>query len=255
MVPVEGQLIARLGAWQTALLVLAADGSDHRAAGFSGWREPRHETTAHVPPQPEPSWRAVREALRLSQFSLLLTGRLFSSAVFQVVFIGVHMPVANLRDKGLSPESRPAMRLGADRALSMFFGTYVAELAGRAGLRQAQAAGDDLPQPGGGGSRSIPDRGRSRPLTVYVVSRSVMGFLWLSTVPLTSGLVAQIFGRRPSFPCWGGIVFLSPPGSDRSWGVWLGGYLYDRNRQLRRGLVHRDPRPGRRRAALIKPCR
>ncbi len=63
------------------------------------------------------------------------------------------------------------------------------------------------------------------PLTVYVFA-SVMGFLWLSTVPLTSGIVAQIFGVA-HFSMLGGFVFLSHQiGSFL--GVWLGGYLYDR---------------------------
>ena len=55
---------------------------------------------------------------------------------------------------------------------------------------------------------------------------AVMGFLWLSTVPLTSGIVAQVFGLRFMATLFG-IVFLSHQlGSFL--GVWLGGYLYDR---------------------------
>ena len=52
-----------------------------------------------------------------------------------------------------------------------------------------------------------------------------MGLLWLSTVPLTSGIVAQIFGLRYMATLFG-IVFLSHQlGSFL--GIWLGGRLYD----------------------------
>jgi len=53
----------------------------------------------------------------------------------------------------------------------------------------------------------------------------VMGGLWLATVPLTSGLVAYIFGLRYMATLYG-FVFLSHQiGSFM--GVWLGGKLYD----------------------------
>ena len=54
---------------------------------------------------------------------------------------------------------------------------------------------------------------------------AALGLLWLSTVPLTSGLVAQMFGVRYMATLFG-IVFLSHQlGSFL--GVWLGGLLYD----------------------------
>ncbi|CAM0555986.1 hypothetical protein EHLJMEHL_01075 [Vreelandella titanicae] len=53
----------------------------------------------------------------------------------------------------------------------------------------------------------------------------VMGLLWLSTVPLTNGIVASVFGVR-HLSMLGGIVFLFHQlGSFM--GVWLGGYFYD----------------------------
>lgn len=53
----------------------------------------------------------------------------------------------------------------------------------------------------------------------------VMGALWLATVPLTSGLIAYIYGLRYMGTLYG-IVFLSHQlGSFL--GVWLGGYMYD----------------------------
>ena len=62
------------------------------------------------------------------------------------------------------------------------------------------------------------------PVTVLIFS-VVMGALWLATVPLTSGLVAYIYGLRYMGTLYG-FVFLSHQlGSFL--GVWLGGKLYD----------------------------
>jgi predicted MFS family arabinose efflux permease len=55
---------------------------------------------------------------------------------------------------------------------------------------------------------------------------AVMGLLWLSTVPLTSGLVALMFGLRYMATLFGFVFFSHQVGSFI--GVWLGGYLYER---------------------------
>ncbi|MDP3833232.1 MAG: MFS transporter, partial [Hydrogenophaga sp.] len=63
------------------------------------------------------------------------------------------------------------------------------------------------------------------PMSVYVFA-SVMGLLWLSTIPPTNAVVAQIFGVA-HMSMLGGFVFFSHQiGSFL--GVWLGGVLYDR---------------------------
>jgi predicted MFS family arabinose efflux permease len=62
------------------------------------------------------------------------------------------------------------------------------------------------------------------PWSVYVFA-AVIGFLWLSTVPLTNGIVAEIFGVR-YLSMLGGFVFLSHQVGSFL-GVWLGGRLYD----------------------------
>ena len=62
-------------------------------------------------------------------------------------------------------------------------------------------------------------------MSVYIFS-AVMGLLWLSTVPPTNAIVAQIFGVA-HLSMLGGFVFFSHQiGSFM--GVWLGGYLYDK---------------------------
>ena len=62
--------------------------------------------------------------------------------------------------------------------------------------------------------------------TSVLVFAAVMGLLWLSTVPLTSGIVAQIFGPRYMATLFS-IVFLSHQLGSFC-GVWLGGVFYDR---------------------------
>ena len=52
-----------------------------------------------------------------------------------------------------------------------------------------------------------------------------MGLLWLATVPLTSGIVAQVFGTR-HFTMLFGVVFMSHQFGGFG-GAWLGGYISD----------------------------
>ena len=52
-----------------------------------------------------------------------------------------------------------------------------------------------------------------------------IGMLWLGTVPLTSGLVAQIFGVRYMATLFGFVFFSHQVGSFL--GAWLGGYVFD----------------------------
>ncbi len=61
--------------------------------------------------------------------------------------------------------------------------------------------------------------------TTVLVFAGVIGLLWLGTVPLTSGIVAHIFGTRYMATLYG-IVFLSHQ-IGAFLGVWLGGRLFD----------------------------
>lgn len=61
-------------------------------------------------------------------------------------------------------------------------------------------------------------------LVIYGFS-ALMGLLWLSTVPLTTGIVAQVFGVRYMATLFG-VVFLSHQIGSFI-GVWMGGRIYD----------------------------
>ena len=65
------------------------------------------------------------------------------------------------------------------------------------------------------------------PITAHTVLifSFAMGFLWLATVPLTSGLVAHIYGLRYMATLYGIVFFSHQMGSFV--GVYLGGVLYD----------------------------
>lgn len=159
---------------------------------------------------------ALREACSHSGFWLLALG--FFVCGFQVVFIGVHLP-AYLVDQHL-----PAIvgtTVLALVGLFNVFGTYIAGWLG--GRRSKPRLLSALYMARG----VVITLFISVPLSVWTAYAFgiAMGLLWLSTVPLTNGTVATLFGVR-NLSMLGGIVFLFHQlGSFM--GGWLGGYLYD----------------------------
>ena len=159
---------------------------------------------------------AIREARGHRGFVLLTSG--FFVCGFHVAFITVHFP-AYVKDLGLAAE------VGAySIALIGMFNIVGSFLSGIAGQRWSKKYG-----------LSVIYFSRAVAITVLMfapISNStiyafacVMGVLWLATVPLTTGIVAQVFGVRYMATLFG-IVFLSHQiGSFL--GVWLGGWIYD----------------------------
>ncbi|UVM20704.1 MFS transporter [Pseudomonas wadenswilerensis] len=160
--------------------------------------------------------QALREACTHSGFWLLALG--FFVCGFQVVFIGVHLPAYLV-----------------DQHLPATIGTTVLALVGLFNIVGTYTAGWL------GGRMSKP-----RLLTALYLLRAVvivlflwapitqfsaylfgiaMGLLWLSTVPLTNGTVATLFGVR-NLSMLGGIVFLFHQ-LGAFLGGWLGGVVYD----------------------------
>lgn len=214
MVPTEGFLISHFG-WQEALVILGMASLMMIPLAW-GLREPSFGGLNAVPREQTIS-QALREAFKYPSFQLLMAG--YFVCGFQVVFIGVHMP-SYLKDKGLSPQV-------ASYALALIglfnvFGTYAAGVLGQKMQKKNILAFIYF-------ARAIAISlfllAPLTPTSVYVFS-SVMGLLWLSTIPPTNATVAQIFGVA-HLSMLGGFVFFSHQiGSFL--GVWLGGYLYDK---------------------------
>jgi len=134
------------------------------------------------------------------------------------VFIAVHLP-AYLRDLGFAP-GLGALALTLI-GLANIFGTYAWGHMG--GLFRKKNSLSLLY-----GLRSLVLLGfillPKNEVTVIVFA-VCMGTLWLGTVPLTSGLVAQIFGTRYLSTLFG-VVFLSHQ-VGAFLGAWLGGWVFD----------------------------
>ncbi len=211
MVPIEQWLINGFG-WGGALIALAVIALIMVPMAW-GLREPARVLTAGS----QTIRQALAEAFHNGSFWLLTAG--YFVCGFQVVFIAIHLP-AYLKDHGLAP----GVAVTALALIGLFniIGTWSA---GQLGAR--------LPKKylltGIYAMRSVVIviflLAPLSPLSVYVFA-SVMGVLWLSTIPLTNGIVAVVFGVR-YLAMLGGFVFFSHQiGS--FFGVWLGGLLYDR---------------------------
>lgn len=215
MVPVEGKLIAQFG-WSNALLILALFALLIAALAF-GLREPGFGGSTPIKRE-QTVGQALREAWTYPSFLLLMAG--YFVCGFQVMFIGVHMP-SYLKDFGMAPHV--ASYSLALVGLFNIFGTYLAGNLGQKLPKRYLLSGIY-------GLRSVATVAflvaPLSPWSVYAFC-AAMGFLWLSTVPLTNATIAQIFGVQ-HLSMLGGFVFFSHQiGSFL--GVWLGGYLYDIN--------------------------
>lgn len=215
LVPAMQMAIAGLG-WRGALVAGAALAALMvvLAAGIAG-RPATAPSAASLPPQTLGD--ALRQAGGHGGYWLLNVG--FFVCGFHVAFIATHLP-AFLVDQGLDPS------VGA-RALALvglfnIFGSYVFGLsADRLRKKNVLAAiyfGRAVVIIG---FLAVP----STPLSATVFA-CAMGFLWLGTVPLTSGLVGQIFGVRYLSTLFG-IVFMSHQ-IGAFFGAWAAGLLFER---------------------------
>jgi MFS family permease len=177
---------------------------------------PAQQSAAVVPAQ-QTAAQALAEACGHTSYVLLVLG--FFTCGFQIFFISVHLP-AYLVDRGL-PAEVGGLTLGV---IGLF------------NIIGAIAAGWL--------SNLMPKRyllsfiyfGRALAILVYimlppsavvtVLFGAVLGLLWLSTVPPTSGLVALMFGTRWLTMLFGFAFFSHQVGGFL--GVWLGGLLFER---------------------------
>ena len=159
---------------------------------------------------------ALSEAFAHRGFVLLTTG--FFVCGFHVAFITVHFP-AYVADLGLDP------RIGAWSisliGLCNIAGSFLAGFVGQAWSKKYGLSAIYI-------LRAILITALllspKTPLVILLFA-AAMGILWLSTVPLTTGIIAQVFGIRYMATLFG-IVFLSHQIGSFI-GVWLGGVLYD----------------------------
>ena len=159
---------------------------------------------------------ALHEACSHSGFWLLAFG--FFGCGFQGVFIGIHLP-AYLVDQHLP--ATVGTTVLALIGLFNIFGTYTAGWLGGRMSKPRLLTGLYL-------ARSVVIvLFLWAPVTQFsaYLFGMVMGFLWLSTVPLTNGTVATMFGVR-NLSMLGGIVFLFHQ-LGAFLGGWLGGVVYD----------------------------
>lgn len=212
MVPVESGLIGSIG-WQMALFALGAAALAIIPLSL-GLREPASATASQ--PGQQSIGQALKEAFGYGSFNWLMAG--YFVCGFQVVFIGVHLP-SYLKDQGMGPDvAATALAL---IGLFNVVGTYGSGVLGQ-NLPRKWILSSIY------GLRSVAIvLFLWAPLTttsVYLFA-SVMGLLWLSTVPPTNAVIAQIFGVR-YLSMLGGFVFLSHQVGSFL-GVWMGGLLYD----------------------------
>jgi predicted MFS family arabinose efflux permease len=205
--------------WVTSLFILAATAAVMAPLGFVLARSVSGGTTpASASAAPEQRMgAALAEALQHPSF-LLLTGGFFVCG-FQLAAVGVHLP-AYLTDHGFDP-SLGVIALTVVGLMNIA-GTY---LCGRAGEIMPKRVALTLIYLGRG---AVFLALLYIPLTEtrVIVYAALLGFLWLGTVPLTSGLIVTFFGPRWLSTLYG-IVFLSHQVGSFL-GAWLGGWFYDR---------------------------
>ncbi len=160
--------------------------------------------------------RLLSQAGKHSGYLLLNAG--FFVCGFHVAFIATHLP-AYLGDHGL-----PEMAAAAALALIGLFNMGGSYLFGRLGDRYRKKYLLSFLY----FARALVISGfLVVPVTTAtaLIFACAIGFLWLATVPLTSGTVAQIFGPARLSSLYGIVFFSHQVGGFL--GVWLGGRIYD----------------------------
>src|SRR5438477_833927 len=211
VLPLTQWLLSNIG-WHGALIALSAVAL--LMAPLAATMVERRERQA--PTFKQSAGEAMHEALGHRGYVLLTVG--FFVCGFQVVFVGVHLP-AYLADHGMP--ARVAVTALALIGLFNIVGTY---LAGWLGARMPKRY-----------ILSFIYFARAVVIALFVLLplsawtvyafAIALGLLWLSTVPPTNGIVAQIFGVRFLAMLSGFTFFSHQIGSFL--GAWLGGLLYD----------------------------
>jgi MFS family permease len=225
IVPFASILQNSLDNWHSTMFVLAAVSVAMVPLAF-GLREDRAAPAKAGALQSQSSKDALQEAFRTQGFWLLTIG--FFVCGFHVTFIGLHLPsYVSDNSVGLSFFGRPisAIELGgwAIGLVGLFniIGTLLWGWLGGHHLRKDMLA--------------LLYALRALAFVLFLAVplswisvlafAASLGFLWLGTVPLTSGLVAYMFGTTHMSMLWGIVFFSHQLGSFL--GGWGAGRLYD----------------------------
>ena len=175
--------------------------------------------------------QALKQAFRDPSYSLIFLG--FFSCGYQLAFITAHFPAmvtemcgtpapdGMLAAMGITTTSALGAVAIAVIGLANIGGTLTAAWAGKRWSKKYLLSGIYAAR------TVIAALFIALPITPasVLLFSAAMGALWLATVPLTSGLVAHIYGLRYMGTLYG-FVFLSHQ-IGGFLGVWLGGRLYD----------------------------
>jgi len=213
LVPVAGGLVSSVG-WKDAAFFMGLASLAMIPLAFAFWTV--KGTKANPVPADQSVGQALKEAFTYRSFWLLTAG--FFVCGFQVAFIAVHLP-AYAPDLGLT------VAIGANAlALVGLFNVIGSYSAGVLGGKFSRKYLLSLLYLGRGVVIIVLLLMPPSELMIYAFA-GAMGLLWLSTVPLTSGLVGQIFGMRYMSMLFGIVFFSHQIGSFL--GVWLGGWIFD----------------------------
>jgi predicted MFS family arabinose efflux permease len=211
MVPAAQTFISGFG-WAMALIIMAVTIMVISPLSAT-LAEPSHTTRA----QEDQSLReALAEAFSHKGFWMLNLG--FLACGFQLSFIAGHLP-AYLMDKGMG--ARSAVIALSLIALTNIAGTYYSGLLGVKFRRKHLLAYNYLTR------SAVIAAFVLLPLSEWTLYpfAIAMGLLWLGTVPLTNGLVSQVFGVKYLTTLFGFVFVGHQIGGFL--GVWLGGLVFD----------------------------
>ncbi len=214
LIPVAREFLVTYG-WQMALVIMAI-GSLSMILFTPVFKDDKKTDTKTDGASEQNLREALKEASKHFHYWLLIAG--FFVCGFQLAFITVHMP-AYLADKGFD-SSVAAISLSIIGLCNIVGSLTAGHLSGIYSKKWILAFIY--------GARSIVIvLFLVFPISIFSVYAFsfATGFLWLATVPPTSGLVAQMFGLKYMGTLYG-IVFLNHQIGSFT-GVWLGGYLFD----------------------------
>lgn len=225
--PLVAELLLAVSGWRMVFLFFAAA----ILAVLSALPLLRAPSRAPSTLREESLGTVLSRALRDPSYSLIVIG--FFSCGYQLGFISAHFPAFVTEMCGPIAAGSPLAMLGITTTSAL--GALAISLIGLANIGGSIMAGwlgNSYPKKyllaGVYLARTLASvlfiLTPMTPASVVIFSL-VMGSLWLATVPLTSGLVAQIYGVRYMGTLYG-LVFLSHQIGSFI-GIWLGGRLYD----------------------------